>query len=219
MADNDLTLDGNIARTFSVAQDRTEGLGLPRDFLASIMSQDDWSCVLKLQAVLDAAIEASILDHCFAAGVSIRDRNEVALGKMVARLNFDGPVSKLAFAHSFNLLDEQTISFVRALNRMRNAYAHRLELVSLPVLDAAKVMDQSGDLLAKLFAGFPFEADIDAIAWRLALVIKGATALWQLEVRTMDPPRWMTGPGENYYRLFGRPDDQEPKSEVDEGTA
>src|SRR5689334_8544105 len=71
-------------------------LGLPKDFIKSIMrSSDDWSFIIKTHALFESAITHWVTEEL----------NRPELELLVSRLSFLGKTGKLAFAKSLGLID------------------------------------------------------------------------------------------------------------------
>lgn len=184
------------------AQDASERLGLPRDFLVDVIDEDDWSCVLKLHSLIDASLERVIREKCFAKSFSIYARDENLVGKITSSLSFEGRAGKISLVQAYHLLARDLLAFAKGLNRVRNAYAHDLKHVGRSVRETAQALDPQGNLEKQLFEGFPMAPDVQSKAWRLVLIMKTMATLWQLEVRTLPPPG-LLGRSKDWDRLLG----------------
>jgi hypothetical protein len=91
-----------------------------RDTLRKFESDDDWSFVIKSQAVIEAAVTELLVD-------AIGDSR---LHKIFERLPLaDQQIGKIQVAKELGLLNERQRGFVRILAALRNDLAHRIENV------------------------------------------------------------------------------------------
>lgn len=175
----------NMLRGAQAAEVR---LGLPSGFTMNISTEDDWSFILKLHGIVDAALEQTIRTRCFAERYGVFSRDEALLDKLCSGLNFDGRVSKLSFARAFKLTDEQGLAFCRALSTIRNIYAHKVANHSRAL---AEIAVESGNprLLQDLIRIPPDVYDVkEAGQFRILAAMSAMSFLWQLEFRAQ-PPR------------------------------
>jgi hypothetical protein len=162
-----------------------EDLGLPRDFLFKLIDYDDWTFVLRLHAVLDAALEQAIVKSCF-VNKWTRLRDDSKIEKICAGLRFEGRVSKLSFAEAFSLCSAETQKVMKALNTLRNLFAHDLSHLNSTIEEVLAEKGQKG-LLPVLVQVPDLEPETPQ-QLRLYIAITGMRALW--EVRFLSkPPR------------------------------
>lgn len=93
--------------------DLEKGLSLPSGFLKALLSQDDWSFIIKAHALVESA-----LTYMLASTLDPR------LSDIFARINVGGRSGKLAFLEALDLLDEGQRGFIRKLSELRNSVAH-----------------------------------------------------------------------------------------------
>ena len=90
-------------------------LNLPTSFFQALLEQSDWSFVIQLHALLEAAFAHLFAEH-FA---------EPRLRPVLARLELGNVTAcKLAIAKHLELIDSDTKRFVRTLSEVRNDFVH-----------------------------------------------------------------------------------------------
>lgn len=95
-------------------------LALPANFFEHLFKEDDWSFVIKLHALVEAATSRLI--------VSQLGRPE--LHDFVARLELSGTsIGKAPLATALGVFDSDERRFTRALSELRNSLVHRVENV------------------------------------------------------------------------------------------
>lgn len=90
-------------------------LGIPDSFLERLLTDDDWTFIIKLHAMIEGA-----LNH-----VIPRFFDNSGLHKIIARLETSNPkTGKVAFAKACGLLPANAIKFIQYLSELRNLCAH-----------------------------------------------------------------------------------------------
>ena len=101
-------------------------LGITPGFLEGLIKEaDDWSFIIKLQALAEAAVTHLITNEL----------GREQLRKLLARTPMDGQRGKLELAKELALLDTETIGFLRTIGKIRNRFAHNVTNVSLRIED------------------------------------------------------------------------------------
>ena len=90
-----------------------EELGLPQGFLNSLGKEDDWSFVIKMHALFEAAL-AYVIGHRLGGEVT----------DLVSQLGMSGRTSKVKFARALDLITVDDERFIGLLSRLRNMCAH-----------------------------------------------------------------------------------------------
>jgi hypothetical protein len=108
-------------------------MGLPDRWYFSLMGESDWSFVIKLHALFEAA-----LTHVLESKVQ-----PAAAGKFVGGLNLGGQFGKLALADELRLLEEKELRFLRALSQMRNGCVHDIRNVGFTIAGYFAAMNDS----------------------------------------------------------------------------
>ena len=86
--------------------------------LYRLLKEDDWSLVIKSQAMLEAIVTDLI----------IAKTNEAQLKSIVERLPLhDNQIGKLAITKQYGLLTKGQLRFIRCASELRNELVHRLE--------------------------------------------------------------------------------------------
>lgn len=90
-------------------------LGLPAGFFLKLLSEDDWSFVIKLHALIEAAVSHLLTAKCGTPELlDVFTRIELS----------NAQTGKIAFAQALGCLDPDERQFVRKLSELRNAFAH-----------------------------------------------------------------------------------------------
>ena len=98
-------------------------VGLPNRWYFSLLQEGDWSFVIKLYALFEAAIT-----HAVEAKVQPEP-----LKKFVASLNIGGQFGKLTLAESLDVMEANQLKFVRALSAIRNRCVHDVRNVQFKI--------------------------------------------------------------------------------------
>ena len=92
-----------------------EKLGLPTEFVAKLLVEEDWSFVVKVHALIEAAVTHALIYRL----------NLPEAHKFLARLQLGAAGNgKLAFAEAVGLIPPAAKSFVRGLSEVRNMLVH-----------------------------------------------------------------------------------------------
>ncbi|WP_297479979.1 hypothetical protein [Ferrovum sp.] len=125
-------------------------VGVPKNFFRSLNASDDWSFIIKLHALFEAACTHLLLFHF----------KEPELTEVFSRLELSNKVTgKIAFLGKIGLLGKENRRFISTLSELRNSLVHdvRNAEFSLPAmvtgLGAAEVTN-----LAIAFS--PFETHV-----------------------------------------------------------
>lgn len=90
------------------------------DFIKRLESDDDWSFVIKMQALIEAAVTEA----------AVARTGEEKLNRVIERLPLvDGDTGKLTIGRDLGLLTKPQRRFVQKMAALRNQLAHRVESV------------------------------------------------------------------------------------------
>jgi len=90
-------------------------IGAKKGFFGRIFDEDDWSFIIKLHALVEAACTHLLLFHF----------REPQLSDVIARLELsNNTIGKLAFLKSLNLLGKSNRRYIRSLSELRNSLVH-----------------------------------------------------------------------------------------------
>jgi hypothetical protein len=107
-------------------------LKLPDGFCERLRDEDDWSFVIKLHALIEAAVTHLLV---------IKLGHETLM-PIFARLGLgQAQTGKLAFAHRLELLDSRERGFVRWLSEVRNQVVHDVRNVAFDLAEHVKRLD------------------------------------------------------------------------------
>jgi hypothetical protein len=128
-------------------------MGLDPGFFASLYDEDDWSFVIKLHALLEAACTHLLMFHF----------NEPDLSNVFAQLELSNKtVGKIVFLGKTGLLSKEYRRFVSALSELRNNLVHDIRNSKFSLLQFVQSLDSNA---TKNFAiSFsPFESSIRSL--------------------------------------------------------
>ncbi|MCC6298623.1 MAG: hypothetical protein IT314_04955 [Anaerolineales bacterium] len=111
----------NLPDPIEAVSELEKAYSLPDGFYENLQDEDDWSFIIKLNSLVEAAISDLIVE-------ALADKK---LDKFIRKLNLQGDKGKLGVIKALNLLDDEYQSFVRRLAELRNTFAHNISYVSL----------------------------------------------------------------------------------------
>lgn len=92
-------------------------IGLKNGFFSALLKEDDWSFVIKLHAMYEAAVTALIIDKL----------GQDTLEAFISRLELgDRSRGKLRIAKDLGLLDKEERKFIYSLSEIRNNFVHNV---------------------------------------------------------------------------------------------
>ena len=90
-------------------------IGAKKGFFGKIFDEDDWSFIVKLHTLVEAACTHLLLFHF----------REPRLSNVIARLELNNNTTgKLAFLKNLDLLGKNNRRYIRALSELRNSLVH-----------------------------------------------------------------------------------------------
>ncbi|GAB2615388.1 hypothetical protein ACFONC_07395 [Luteimonas soli] len=117
-------------KVFEDVKAQEEKLGLPDGFYMALYKEDDWSFVIKLNALVEAACTHSLVARLHAQELS---------GALAALDLGNSKFGKVALLRSLGSLTSEQASVLKLLYELRNSLAHNITQVSFsfaPYLDA-----------------------------------------------------------------------------------
>ena len=166
-----LPKDFSIDKGILSLQDK---LCLPIDFFKKLLEEDDWSFIIKLHALIEAACTDLLLHHL----------DEPNLKNIISRLELSNRTSgKLAFIKELDLLGATSRRYISALSEWRNNFVHNVQNCSASLDKIIIAMDRNE--IKKFAVDFsPFEATLQKFAnGHLDLLDK--STLKQIETNTL----------------------------------
>lgn len=125
-------------------------IDLPAGFFVNLLiKEDDWSFIIKLHALVEAAVSHLLATICGEKLLTVFTRLQLS----------SETVGKLAFAKALDTLDTDERTFIRKLSEIRNSFAHdvRQAGASLDAYVAALNRDQLNALKVAIGPGInPF---------------------------------------------------------------
>ena len=112
-----------------------EMVGVKRNFFADLLKEDDWSFIIKLHALFEAACTHLLLYHL----------KEPALAEIVSRLELSNKsIGKAAFLEKVGLLGKESRRFVSSLSELRNTLVHDVRNSAFSLNDLMGSFDAKG---------------------------------------------------------------------------
>lgn len=111
-------MEGHI---FAEVEAQAVRLGLPRDFYAKLLNEDDWSFVIKANALVEAACSDALAARLHAP----------ELATCLATLDLGHRKhGKVALLRTLGAMEKEQASFLQILYELRNKLAHNVSQVS-----------------------------------------------------------------------------------------
>ena len=120
-------------------------LGVPDGFFYKLRDEDDWSFVVKLQSLVEAAV-THLLEERF---------GEPCLGEVFSQLEIsNNKTGKIAFLSALNLMDKHNLKYIKQLSELRNKLIHNISNIQFSIEEYINVMDknQIKKLISSLFS-------------------------------------------------------------------
>lgn len=109
-----------------------EKVGLQSGFLVELYKEDDWSFVIKLHALLEAACTHLIVAHL----------EKPELVDIISRLELSGKtIGKTVILKRLNLLSRYNHRFISALSELRNDLVHDIRFSNFTLLNYVHSLD------------------------------------------------------------------------------
>ena len=145
-------------------------LGIPEGLFYRLRDEDDWSFIIKVQALLELALAYLIQSEL--------GRPELA--KFLEQLSLNGKSSKLTIIKALGLLDQSHYSYLKLLADLRNKVAHNIKYVGFNLSEYLK--DKSDPQLREFVmtaACLPSDTELKLTKKdRMVLLAKPRTYLW-----------------------------------------
>lgn len=110
-----------------------EKLMLHPDFFEKLLEEDDWSFVIKLHALIEAAVGSLLLYHL----------EEPKLERIISRLELGNKTfGKLAFLKDLELLGDTYRRYIFSLSELRNEFVHNVHNCNTSLKGMVEVMDR-----------------------------------------------------------------------------
>ncbi|MCX6558686.1 MAG: hypothetical protein NTW95_14850 [Candidatus Aminicenantes bacterium] len=109
-----------------------KSLGLPSNFYSSLLEEDDWSFIIKIHSLVEAAVTHILV---VASG-----KQELINVFTLLELS-DNRKGKLAFIKDMNLLEKKYRRFIKTLSELRNSLVHDIKNVGFSFDDYFKKLN------------------------------------------------------------------------------
>lgn len=142
-----------------------EKLNLPEDFFKNLLEEDDWSFIIKLHALIEAACGSLLLHHF----------DEPGLKTIISRLELSNKTTgKIAFLKELKLLGDTNRRFVSSLSEWRNNFVHNVQNCNSKLQEIIDSMDKNQ--LKKFALDFsPLEGTLQKFASSKLKLLDGKT--------------------------------------------
>jgi len=109
-------------------------IGLPSDFFKRLLNEDDWSFIIKLHALIEAACTQLLIHHF----------QEPSLYPILAKLELSNKtIGKIAILKELELLEEYDRKYIYQLSELRNKLVHDISQFSFSIKDMVKNYDDN----------------------------------------------------------------------------
>jgi len=102
-------------------EDIEKYLGLKHGFFKNLQFDDDWSFIVKLNSLFEAAVSSMVTEE-----LARKELKDTFSNMNMGTANY----GKLAFVNKLNLLPENYVKYIETLNRLRNKFAHDISKTS-----------------------------------------------------------------------------------------
>lgn len=130
------------------SQNVCKRLGLDPDFIHSLMDEDDWSFVIKANALLEAALTHALVKKL--GGVE----------KLQSLVEMLGQSRRIGLAVELGLLGKDERRFVEKLNKLRNTVVHDVTNVDLDLVKYFKGLNHDQRQSFVTSCSFAFKPDV-----------------------------------------------------------
>ena len=132
---------------YEAAERLEKELGLPANFFNEIHKQDDWSFIIKMHAIFEAAA-TYILSH--------RTRNR-QLKEIFSKIELSNKkTAKIAFIKAYEILDSEERGYISMLSELRNLLIHNIENVNFSIESHISKMDPNQKKKFVKYAGYGY---------------------------------------------------------------
>ncbi len=144
--------DDYAKRIFASIKVFEKDLGIHRGFFNKLLKEDDWSFIIKLHSLFEAAVTHLLT----------KELNKNELENVISELELSNKKSgKLAFARSLNLLSKKESRYINSLSELRNKLVHKIVNVNFNLEDHVQSLDsQQLNSFASSF-GFVIKKDFE----------------------------------------------------------
>ncbi|MEY2538156.1 MAG: hypothetical protein QOG67_1896 [Verrucomicrobiota bacterium] len=134
----------------------TDSVGISKTLLQSLKTDDDWTFVIKMHGILEAG-----LNHLLMVRLDDSRLSEV-VSKMETNNSRTG---KMAFVKAYDLLPDDSCSFVQVLSKIRNDAVHDIKNFDLNLVEYFKTFSSKKlkDWKTALASGLPPITNVDGI--------------------------------------------------------
>ena len=115
-------------------------------FYQSLIQEDDWSFVIKIHALFEAALTHSISTRVGTAlrTISTKPFDESSISRQVGWLEMSGRrIGKATLARGMGLLNDKQMEFLWKLSELRNAFVHRVSNTETTLVQYVQSLDQN----------------------------------------------------------------------------
>lgn len=121
MTNNDI-YNNRPTEPFEAVEELVKELGLPESFYAELLGEDDWSFIIKLHALMEAAV----------TGLIVAALGQKELHNLISRLELSNKTTgKMAFVKALSLLEDDYRRFISTLSQIRNHFVHDVSNVGM----------------------------------------------------------------------------------------
>jgi hypothetical protein len=154
---------------FAEVETQSRRLGLPPNFYRRLLEEDDWSFVIKLNALVEA-----VCSDALAARL-----HEPALAALLATLDLGHPKhGKVALLRALGSLEKDQATVLQMLYELRNKLAHNVAHVAFSFNDHFESMDKRQRARFVAVAGHGVRDDVEGVSKESFVAQNSKVAIW-----------------------------------------
>jgi hypothetical protein len=119
---------------FLFLEELEQEIGIPAGFFDKLIDDDDWTFVIKLHSLIEAAMTHYITEKL----------GEPQLRDFISRIDLShSTMGRLAIAKAISALEKDHRRFIKLLSEMRNSFVHDVQNVSTTIIEFLDEMPKS----------------------------------------------------------------------------
>lgn len=154
---------------FTEVRAQSERLGLPPGFYDRLVNEDDWSFVIKLNALVEAACSDALAARL----------HEPALVSLLATLDLGHPKhGKVALLKELSAINKEQAGVLRMVLELRNLLAHNVARIGFTFAEYIAAMDRQQRKSFVARAGYGIKPEFDGQTCAEFVLQEPKTAIW-----------------------------------------
>lgn len=153
----------------NLGKEMTDELKGKTDFMLSLLSEDDWSIIIKSHTLIEALVTELI----------VAKTEESDMKVVIERLPLsDKQIGKVRIAKNYDLLTSEERAFICRFSELRNQLVHRFENVDFNLEEYVSGLDKGQrEMWQKAFTWFE-EGIAEENSWKESTITNPKMAVW-----------------------------------------